>query len=407
MKNIIFILVLFVGVLSSCKKDDAPETPKEVVLSTENQIISFQLNIEGTLVTGSIDETNKLITLDTEDADVTSLVPIIEYSDDSTISPAVNVSQNFENEVAYTIIAENGDSNIYRVVVNNISSNTAILNFQLLINAKTYEGTIDNDSKTLYVETDYTLETADIVFSLPEGTSITPVLEGTPNFYLPIEYIITAENGETTIYTLTTKAYYFFDNNSNHLFYSDATAGFSGTGLDLTIPNSSIIIENEQNSYTIQNTIISNSSTYTNGMPFDAFRCTFPDNITTATDYKIKYLIDGEVKTVSDFNIDVLAENVPVITSLNQEKYAWNDILIITGENLPDIISIPSNGSLFIIQNSNSYDLTVNNDRTQLTLTLDYSYLFPSYFGRPEGEKTITLYGTNRRIGTTINTIFK
>lgn len=405
MKNTIFTLILFLGVLTSCQKDDAPETPP-IVLSDKNQITSFQLNIKGKPVFGKINQDEKLITFDTEDADLTALVPIIEYSDKSTISPAITVAQNFNNEIAYTIIAENGDSNIYRVVVNNVSSNTDVLNFQLLINAKVYEGTVDNDAKTLYVETDNVLDSADVVFSMQEGASIAPVKEGAQNFYSPVQYIVTAENGTTVTYTLTTKAFKFFDTN-HKIFYSDATAIASGTGIDLSIPNSTLVLENEQNSYSIKNVLITSSSTNTNGMPFNAFSYNFPDNIVTATNYKLKYLIDGEVKTVSAFNIDVLAENVPVITSLNQDKYVWNDILIITGKNLPDTISIPSNGSIFIIQNSNNYDLTVNEARTELTLTLDYYYLFPSYFGRPEEEKTITLYGSNRRVGATINTIFK
>ncbi|WP_340063314.1 DUF5018 domain-containing protein [Ascidiimonas aurantiaca] len=405
MKNTVFILVLFFGVLISCHKDDAVETPP-AVLSDKHEITSFELNINGVSVFGTINQNEKLIIVDTEDADLASLVPKIEYSEKSTISPAVTEAQDFNNEVVYTVIAENGESSVYRVVVNNISSKTDILSFQLLINAKSYEGTVDNNAKTLYVETDNILDTADIVFSLAEGATINPVNEGSQNFYLPVEYMVTAENGTTTTFTLTAKAFNFFDN-SYHKFYSNATAVASGTGIDLSVPNSTVVLENEQNSYTLENANITSASTYTNGMPFNAFSFSFPNNIATATDYKLKYLIDGEVKTVSSYNIDVIAENVPVVISLNQELYVRNDILIITGENLPNTISIPSNGSIFIIENSNNYDLTVNNEKTELTLTLDYGYLFPSYFRRPEEEKTITLYGPNRRVGTTVNTIFK
>src|SRR5690606_13443472 len=108
-------------------------------------------------------QSEKLITVNTEDADLTSLVPTIEYSDNATISPAVNVAQNFEEEVAYKVIAENGDPNIYRVVVNNVSSSSDILGFQLQINGKIYEGTVDNTAATIYVETDQVLDMADAV----------------------------------------------------------------------------------------------------------------------------------------------------------------------------------------------------------------------------------------------------
>jgi len=403
MKNTLFIL-LFLTVFSSCSKDDIAEVIP-VILNDESKITSFKLKIQGTYVLATINETDKLITFDTEDADLTSLIPIIEYSDKSKISPVATLAQNFNNEVVYTILAENGDPSVYRVVVNNVSSNKDILGFQIQINTKIYEGTVDNNAKTLYVESDQVLDLADVIFSLPKGASIAPV-DGKPqSFYSPVEYIITAENGTTATFTLTTKAYEFFNYNYRS-YYSNATASTSGTSIDLSIPNASVVLENDQNSYILQNTLIKGSSVYSNGMPYNSFSYAFPDNIQTATDYKLKYLIDGEVKTTSSFNIDVLADNVPIIISLNKNLYVRNDILIINGKNLTDVISIPSNGSIFIIKKSGSYDLAVNNERTVLTLTLDYEYLFPSYFRRPKQEKTITLYGANGRVGATINTVF-
>lgn len=404
---LIFILIVF----SACQSDDQEiikviEPYVEEPLAEGNLITSFQLSIQGSTVSGTINQEERLITIDVDDADLSSIQPIIEYSDKATISPAATVPQNFDEEVVYKVIAENGDPNIYRVVVNNISSSNDILDFQLNIYGKIYQGTVDNTAATLYVETDQIVDLAEAVFSVSDGATIAPVKENPQNFYEPVQYIVTAENGATKTFTLTTKAYEFFNNGGN-LFYSNAISSASGTGIDLSIPNSSVVLENGQNSYTLQNILTMSSSYYSNGMPYNSFTYNFPDNIVTATDYKLKYLIDGEVKTTSTFSIDVLADNVPIITSLNQNIYVVNDILLITGENLPDTISIPSNGSVFIIKNSNNYDLEVNNERTELTVTLDYSYLFPSYFGRPQEDKIITLYGPNLRVGPTVTTIFK
>ncbi len=404
---LIFILIVF----SACQSDDQEiikiiEPYVEEPLEEGNLITSFQLSIGGSTVSGTINQEERLITIDAEDADLSSIQPIIEYSNKATLSPAVTVAQNFNEEVIYKVVAENGDPNIYRVVVNNISSSNDILGFQLYIHGKTYQGMVDNDAATIYVETDQIVDVAEVVFSVSDGAIVAPVKPNPQNFYEPVEYIVTAENGTTKSYTLTTKAYAFFNNGVN-LFYSNAISSASGTGIDLSIPNASIVIENGQNSYTLQNILTTSSSNYSNGMPYNSFTYSFPDNIVTAADYKLKYLIDGEVKTTSTFNIDVLADNVPIITSLNQSIYVVNDILLITGENLPDTISIPSNGSIFIIKKSNNYDLEVNNERTELTLTLDYYYLFPAYFGRPQEDKIITLYGPNLRVGPTVATIFK
>jgi len=108
-----------------------------------------------------------------------------------------------------------------------------------------------------------------------------------------------------------------------------------------------------------------------------------------------------------DSNVDILAENIPNPISLNQDLYKVNDILVISGENLPDTITIPSNGSVYIVRNSSSFDLTVNPERTEIRVTLDYYGLFPSYYGRDLEEKIITMLGPNNRAGKTIIATFK
>lgn len=404
MRNKLLILTILVSIVASCKKDDSTEVPP-VVLSDKNSITSFQLDIGGETATAIIDQEKRTIIFNTVDADLNALVPIINYSEKASINPTESVAQNFTQEVTYTVYAENGEPNVYRVIVNNISSESSILAFQLLINGKTYDGSIDNEAATIYIETDQMVDNADAVITVSEGAEIEPIINNPQNFYQPVEYILTAENGSTKTFTVTTKAYSFFSNGSK-MFYSNAIAWASGTGIDISATNSSVVLENEQNSYVLIPTN-PNSSTYTNGMPFNSFSFSFPEDIVSATDYKLKYLINGEVKTETNYEVDVIAENVPNPISLNQELYVWKDTLILTGENLPDTISIPSNGSIFIIKNSNNYDLAVNNTRTELTLTLDYHYLFPSYFARPQEEKTITLYGPNLRVGATIQTTFK
>lgn len=403
MKIATAILAILLSITTSCKKDDGPAPPPPEP-SSENLINSFELNINGQLISGTIDQPKRLITFNTEDADLNAITPTIDFSDKARIEPAPNIAQNFNSEVSYTVYAENGDPNVYRVVVNNQSSAKQILSFQLQVNGKIYEGEVDEDASTIYVETDQRVDSADAVIFVSEGATVSPVKENPQNFYESVEYIVTGENGSTRKYSVTTRAFEFFGNGFKS-FYSNAIAGANGPGIDLSIPNSSVILENSQNSYTLE-ILNSSTSTYSNGMPVGGFSFYFPENIETATDYRLKFLIDGEVKTEANYELDVLAENVPVPISLNQDLYVWNDVLTLTGENLPDTISIPSNGSLFIIKNSNSYDLEVNDERTELTLTLDYYGLFPSYYARPQEEKTITLYGPGLRVGTTIQAVF-
>ncbi|GAB5476059.1 MAG: hypothetical protein Mars2KO_41580 [Maribacter sp.] len=395
MKTYILYITLFLSILGSCKKDDVPaEIP--VPLSDENLISSFQINISGELINGSIDQQNGLITVETEDADLNSIVPVIEYSDKARISPKINISQNFNNEVVYTIFAENGDSKVYRVVVINSSSEKQVLGFQLQINGAIYEGDIDNDAATIYVETDQRLESADAVIFVSEGATVTTVNEGPVNFYLPVEYIITAENGTTKIFTLTSKAFEFYDNYGKK-YYSNARAVIGGTGLDISIPNSSVVLENDTNSYVL-NTEDLNMSTGSDGRNFTAFYYTFPEDMVTATNYKIKYKIGDEVKTESNFLMDVVADDLPIITSSNQTVYQRDDTLILSGTNLvPGLWIYAWNG---LVYGYGDNYITVNNEKTELTLPLTRtSDMFPSSGGQSENYSTIIAIYYQNRLG--------
>jgi hypothetical protein len=111
-----FTLVCTFLVLISCSKDTEPDLP--IVLSSQNTITSFTLTVNGEIIDGTIDQMAKTISFSLVGAGLSSLKPIIQYSDKARISPLENANQNFNNEVTYTVYAENGDSNIYRVIVN-------------------------------------------------------------------------------------------------------------------------------------------------------------------------------------------------------------------------------------------------------------------------------------------------
>lgn len=378
--------------------------------SSSNQIFSFGLMHNGEQINGEIDENSKIITFDAKGLETnTEIAPDIEFSNNSSISPLPSAPQDFNFPVEYTVTAKNGEQAIYTILAENtpFSSENRILSFQLQVADKSFDGVIDETTQQIIIEADTIINDAVANIRISDLATIEQVKEGPPNFYEDVEYRVTAQDGSSSIYTVSSKAYSFFINRKAY-YYANAEVITEGSGIDITIPNSSLVLENGINSYDLTPYDYS-STTYTNGMSYNGFKFKFPPNVQTATDYKLKFKIGDEVKTESAFEIDVLADDIPLPISFDQDIYHWNDVLVLTGENLNGVISIPSNGSLYMIWNTYNYDIEVNSDRTELTLTLDNYRLFPSYYGRPQEEKTITLYGPNplRRLGPTINTVFE
>ncbi len=80
----------------------------------EKRILSFA--IETPAVHGIIDEVAKTVTLTFDQGtDVTNLKPIIEVSENATVTPESGVNQDFTNPVTYTVKAANGTTAEYVV----------------------------------------------------------------------------------------------------------------------------------------------------------------------------------------------------------------------------------------------------------------------------------------------------
>lgn len=397
-------LVCTLMVLISCSKDTEPDLP--IVLSNQNTITSFKLTIDGEIFNGTIDQVEKTISFSMVGADLSSLKPKIEYSDKARISPLANENQNFNNEVVYTVYAENGESSVYRVIIKNrpFSMENEILSFSVSIENETIYAEINQDSKIINFDVG-ALDKSSLnpIISISEYASISPSDANAQNFDNHIVYTVTAENGDKSEYTVIANMPEIINKNTR-LFYIRANMTISGKFLDPNSSGAEIFLYDGKNKHQLPILEYSSYSSQNRTTHFNLYT-KIPENIPTYNNYKIVYKTNS-IQIESSYFIDVVAENAPKFNSLNQDSYFRNDVLIISGENISETIAIPSNGSIFQIQNSNHYDYSVNSDKTQATLTLDYSYLFPSYFGDPPAEKTITFWGPGRRIGESFTTIF-
>lgn len=356
------------------------------VNSSHNEITFFSITPNEMPFFGVINEDDKTITIETIGLEVNStLIPTIIYSEGATILPDPSTAQDFSKEVKYTLKAQNGDEVVYTVVTHNIplTNDKRILSFNFQFGNKIYEGIIDHKNLAVYIETDRYIGNIKPIITIPEHASISPNPNKAQNFYQDVEYTVTASDKTSNTYIVTAKAFEI-KNIRPIRFYSNGEGVVDGGGLDLTVPNASLVLENNTQSYTL-NVSKSVVTVQPGGFVQTVHEFSFPKGVTTAMDYKVKYKINGETK-VSSHYVDVVAEDVPVIHSSNQATYKFRDTLILYGKNL-----VP--GLLIYAVKGNSYRLdenyiSVNPEGTELTLLLQNYMMFPRYYGISEDYPT-------------------
>lgn len=193
---------------TGCGDDDNP-TPQ----SAEKQILSFRLLASdnpslSTDVEASIDEGSKTISASLPaSADLSALAPAIEVSPGATVGP--EGMQDFTSPANYVVTAADGSQATYRVSLKTLpGSDKAIISFQFLLTENPMEvnaiGEVNQEDHTiLVVLPGNTLQTALIpAIKVSSGASISP--EGAQNFAKPVDYTVTAADGTSVVYKVTT-----------------------------------------------------------------------------------------------------------------------------------------------------------------------------------------------------------
>jgi hypothetical protein len=169
-----------------------------VVPSNSKEITGF--SIGG--VPGSISGTNITVIVPYNDSsEISSLQPAITVSPNATVSPLSGEARDFTGPVTYTVTAEDSSQETYTVTVKN--SRAEITAFSFANPPAT--GGIDHDAGTISVTfTGYTDVSALVpAISVSPGASVDPASGTERDFSGPVEYTVTAENGSTTVYTVT------------------------------------------------------------------------------------------------------------------------------------------------------------------------------------------------------------
>ncbi|MGB5820985.1 MAG: DUF5018 domain-containing protein [Saonia sp.] len=381
------------------------------ILNKENLITLFQLPINGEIVDGDINQEINTITFDLVGADLSSLTPTIEISENATINPSLNTSQNFNEDISYTVTAENGDERTYQIIVNNrpLSTGNDILSFIVGINGEDIEVRINQDTREIAFETgSFNISRLEPEIIISENATITPASGEAVDFTVPVTYTVTAENGETAEYKVQiNKAYKIVEGtvlgprSSGNILFTRAKMTVVTDFLDPNIPEVKLFLTDGMNSVDLP--ILKVEQFENNRIIRYAIMTEIPENTVTSNNYRVAYQLN-DLYIESEVDIDILAEDSPNIISVNQEIYRPGDNLIITGENLTDLIGVPSNGSFYLFNPAGNIDSELNAQKTEYRLTLEgpSSFAYTAFFFYGGETRDIIFIGPNRRLGAQI-----
>jgi hypothetical protein len=185
---------------------------KAPALSTTKSISSFNLNSLSPSVTGSVNNTNRTISLTVPyGTNVSSLIPTIAITGTS-ISPKTGVATNFTKPVTYTVTAEDSSTQSYVVTVNvaakapALSTTKSISSFNLNSLSPSVTGSVNNTNRTISLTVPYGTNVSSLIPTIAiTGTSISPKTGVATNFTKPVTYTVTAEDSSTQSYVVTVK----------------------------------------------------------------------------------------------------------------------------------------------------------------------------------------------------------
>lgn len=407
MKKIFTALCILLAL--SCSKEE--DSPRE--LSSENLITSFKLNINGEELSGEIDQQERIISFSTVGKKVSSLKPSVEFSEKARIEPSPDVSRDFSKIVSYTIYAEDGTPNVYRVILNNrpVSADNEINSLSFEVEDDTIEAVIDRETGIIHAD----VTTAEIDYltpkiSLPEYANIDPPVGEPQDFTEPVTYTVTAENGARRTYKVQInepEIQDIFGGYNSQTFYVGAEANIRGRFLMNEGETSELYLSDGTEKYELEQVEFNFSYSDTDtGIEYYNAHFTIPDDIPTNI-YQVVLEKRGYKVTLDGF--DVLAENAPEPQSVSQEVFERGDTLRVYGKNLTDGIIVPFDGRRYILFKTYRVDISVNEERTEMTLMPHYSLdvLYPSYYGREPEEKKITFFDESGRVGRSIKATFK
>jgi len=202
LRKVVLLLVAGLIIFASCKKDPIPDPdpdPEPEVV----QITSFVFSGLNPQVTAQIDQQQRTINaLIPRTANLNNLLIEVEFTEGATLSPPSGFAYNFGNPLEFSLI-KGAQLVKYMVTVGYAESAENQL-LQVSFPDLFRKGEIAGNQVALEVPFGTNLQEINVNFQVSDHATVSPVSGSTVNLSSPLNITVTAENGETNQYTLTT-----------------------------------------------------------------------------------------------------------------------------------------------------------------------------------------------------------
>jgi eukaryotic-like serine/threonine-protein kinase len=197
----LLILLSLVFAFSACKEDTT--VPK----SSAKAITKLTFPQFTPAVQATIDENTKRITaVVPPTADITKLIPSISVSLKAKVLPDSGKVQDFTNEVTYTVTAEDGTKQDYKVMVSRTKfSGKDITEFSFADFSPAVVAKIDPATKTITATVPATADLTKLkpTLKLSDRATVNPASGTVVDFSKAVNFTVTAEDASTQVYAVT------------------------------------------------------------------------------------------------------------------------------------------------------------------------------------------------------------
>ncbi len=348
------LLVICAIIFSCCHKDKISAVAP--IKSTEKNILSFTFI---GLPKGEIDQTKKTIQFTVPTGTiVTGLKPVIQVSAKATVNPPSGQAQDFTNKVTYTVTAEDGSTQEYKV---SVAVEGMLAPKEIAVPRNSASKILSFDFDALTPKVIGKVEETQVILKVPEGTDVRSLV---PTIVISPKATITPSLGEaqdfsnhkTIIYTVTS------EDGSSKGFY--AVAVFIVPKFNFTITsispfmaaqgslvsikgvnfnyngygNKKVILTDKQNP-SVSTTISKFEKLTDNELAFK-----IPDNMEPAT-YSVSVSIDDQEQQVNS-DITIISAD-PIIYSTDPSLFIRGEAFIIQGKFFDEsgnVVTLEKNG---------------------------------------------------------------
>ncbi|MUH34454.1 DUF5018 domain-containing protein [Zobellia amurskyensis] len=199
----------FLLIFASCSKDSEEVEEEVQSKSDEKEILIFSIDLDNESVELAINST-EINHMFSYDKDLTSLAPTITISDKATISPKSGVTQNFSQEVIYTVTAEDGSNTKYKVNLSVEDENKKVTFSFIGLPEDGPNGykqvklpETEADSINFRVPYVSKIPALELQLNLPEGATSIPESNKILDFTSPVTYAVTFNSGDTKKYIVS------------------------------------------------------------------------------------------------------------------------------------------------------------------------------------------------------------